>query len=805
MLLVTGGPAAAAETICVDSVLSLTNAFVIATTADVPGGVTIQVVQGNYDLTGSALLNGPGRDIVRSALRVIGGYQAGCSSRSANAASTVFTSASTDLTLNWTTNRDLRIEGITFANFNSQIDLSSWIDASGTVDIELRNVAIRGGVANTIDGAPGWGLWLSTSGAADTNWRLVNVIVGDREIGGSRTGGSICAVNVEGDGTADFRERLTLVNTTIARNEAFDSTSDIGLCVQDLEAALYNSILYFHDFRDLVGTDVIIDRYQNVIGATSGSIAGVDQGTLTTSPQLGSDFSLNPASPAVNSGTSSVAGGLPAVDVVGNPRVVGVAVDRGAYENANQGLFAYTVTNGADSGPGSLRQAILDAQATPGANAIVFNIPGAVCPRTIDLSSPLPDITQDLVIDGSSQPGFLGNTSDFGYNGTRCVAVRRAGGSNLAHALRVPSSAPAGTALTVDSIAFGGFNDAIHLAAGTGHRIFGSQFGGMVGSVVSLFGNTTAIRVTGSASGVTIGGDGPRATNVISDSATGVLVTTDGNSLVNNFVGTSAGGGAAVPNDFGLIVAGADNVIRDNLIAGNSGVGLTLFGATATGNQVYDNQIGHKRGPACALLGTCALPNGSFGIETSLGASDNLLYANLVAFNAAAGIRIASGAGNRTTFNRMFDNGGPEVDIAAAGYDDNDNDGATPLPDGNGGQNAPVLGTISLAGPLSVRGSLASRNGSYQIVFYDSQDCDINPFVFLRRGQAQRALESRTVSIANAPAGANGSVEFTHVFVNRPSLRWLSAQARRVSTPGRDNVSEIGNCVETPLFGDGFE
>ncbi len=37
----------------------------------------------------------------------------------------------------------------------------------------------------------------------------------------------------------------------------------------------------------------------------------------------------------------------------------------------------FTVLNTNDSGPGSLRQAILDANATPGADTIAFNIPGS--------------------------------------------------------------------------------------------------------------------------------------------------------------------------------------------------------------------------------------------------------------------------------------------------------------------------------------------------------------------------------------------------------------------------------------------
>src|SRR5438132_1481845 len=54
------------------------------------------------------------------------------------------------------------------------------------------------------------------------------------------------------------------------------------------------------------------------------------------------------------------------------------------------------VTNTNDSGPGSLRQAMLDAEATPGADPITFSAP----PGTITLLSPLPIITQDLTITG---------------------------------------------------------------------------------------------------------------------------------------------------------------------------------------------------------------------------------------------------------------------------------------------------------------------------------------------------------------------------------------------------------------------
>src|SRR6267378_6088620 len=68
----------------------------------------------------------------------------------------------------------------------------------------------------------------------------------------------------------------------------------------------------------------------------------------------------------------------------------------------------FTVTSVADSGPGTLRQAILDANANAGADTIVFNIPGSGV-HTISPATALPTITDAVVIDGYTQPGTSGN------------------------------------------------------------------------------------------------------------------------------------------------------------------------------------------------------------------------------------------------------------------------------------------------------------------------------------------------------------------------------------------------------------
>ncbi len=69
----------------------------------------------------------------------------------------------------------------------------------------------------------------------------------------------------------------------------------------------------------------------------------------------------------------------------------------------------YIVTNTNDSGTGSLRQAILDTNANGvGFDVIQFAIAGNG-PHTIQVASPLPDITGAISIDGTSEPDYAGS------------------------------------------------------------------------------------------------------------------------------------------------------------------------------------------------------------------------------------------------------------------------------------------------------------------------------------------------------------------------------------------------------------
>ena len=71
-------------------------------------------------------------------------------------------------------------------------------------------------------------------------------------------------------------------------------------------------------------------------------------------------------------------------------------------------LSTFVVSNSGDSGSGSLRQAIVDSNSAAGTtNTIDFDIPGSGV-QTITPLSPLPAITNSVLIDGESQPGYAG-------------------------------------------------------------------------------------------------------------------------------------------------------------------------------------------------------------------------------------------------------------------------------------------------------------------------------------------------------------------------------------------------------------
>ena len=96
----------------------------------------------------------------------------------------------------------------------------------------------------------------------------------------------------------------------------------------------------------------------------------------------------------------------------------------------------YTVTSTADSGAGTLRQAITDANANPGADTIAFNITGSGV-HTIVLASGLPVVTSPVTIDGYTQSGSSANTQPVGQGLNTVLQIEINGLAVLGPCLRL--------------------------------------------------------------------------------------------------------------------------------------------------------------------------------------------------------------------------------------------------------------------------------------------------------------------------------------------------------------------------------
>ena len=96
-------------------------------------------------------------------------------------------------------------------------------------------------------------------------------------------------------------------------------------------------------------------------------------------------------------------------------------------------LASFSVANTDDSGAGSLRQAILDANNNAGPQTISFNIPGSGV-HTIAPLSALPQVTDSVIIDGYTQPGTSVNTL---AQGDEAVLLVELNGGNSVHGLDI--------------------------------------------------------------------------------------------------------------------------------------------------------------------------------------------------------------------------------------------------------------------------------------------------------------------------------------------------------------------------------
>lgn len=299
----------------------------------------------------------------------------------------------------------------------------------------------------------------------------------------------------------------------------------------------------------------------------------------------------------------------------------------------NSTAATLTVINANDSGAGSLRQAILDANTTNGLDTIVFQVPGAGV-HTIVLSAALPPITDPVVMDGTSQPGYAG-TPLIELNGTSA-------GSSAGLRLLTAGS-------TISGLAINRFVAQGLLIQGAGSNVVQGNFIGTDPSGTIRRGNSIqGIWLNGS-SGNLIGGTNASEGNLIAGNGDiGIYLGNSGsNTIQGNFIGTTITGMAALSNanngiylinSPGNMVGGLAPTAR-NIISGNGGSGVYLSGSGTTGNLVQGNYIG------TGSNGRLALPNAVDGVTVNSAAGNTIGgvidgAGNLISGNRAGGVAL---------------------------------------------------------------------------------------------------------------------------------------------------------------------
>ncbi len=314
------------------------------------------------------------------------------------------------------------------------------------------------------------------------------------------------------------------------------------------------------------------------------------------------------------------------------------------------------VTNTNDTGPGSLRQAILTADANPpGPLTISFDIPGNG-PDIIQPLSALPALTVPVTIDGTTEPG---------YQGTPLVILDGIHAGAEADGLDLNAGASRVVGLSIDRFSANG----IALQGVGGDTVAGCFIG--TDAPGDALGNGFNGILINDVPGNTIGGQG----NVISGNGqVGIRVvgtSASGNTILGNRIGTDPSGTRPLGNGYdGIFIDGApDNTIGStidaerNVISGNREVGVQLFGSTATGNTVLGNLIGTDTN------GQRALANGLDGIFVN-DSANNRLTNNLISGNASVGVRLSgSGASGNVVSSNLIGTSSDGGSALGNGYD----------------------------------------------------------------------------------------------------------------------------------------
>jgi FG-GAP-like repeat len=413
----------------------------------------------------------------------------------------------------------------------------------------------------------------------------------------------------------------------------------------------------------------------------------------------------------------------------------------------------FTVTATADSGAGSLRQAILDANANAGTDQIHFSVGTGA--QTLTVTSDLPAVTGPVTIDGTTQPG---------YGGTNLIRIDASNDT-----LKLDVQAGGSTIRGLDFTRL-----QVHLTTNGGNLVVGNYFEGVREPVCALNVNSNSNTVGGTTaadrnrflfndSGLCVNGSSNTimGNHIIEAKGIGVIVTGTGNTIG----GTAAGAGNVISfNRFaGLSLAGSQHVVKGNLI------GVGPDGVTPQGN-------GLGPGQAAVLISGSSMTIG--GTEPGAG--------NIIAnqyFGPAVMLTSPTATGNAILSNSIYGNQGLSDNVKAISLINTGAAVLNDLQDADSGanllQNHPVICTVTQSGGnIIVAGRLHSTpNASFTIQIFatpQGESC-----------QARTFLGSVNVNTdANGDAAINATVPGS-----------AADQISATATDASNNTSQVSPCT----------
>ena len=371
---------------------------------------------------------------------------------------------------------------------------------------------------------------------------------------------------------------------------------------------------------------------------------------------------------------------------------------------------AVPITVGCDATECTLREAITAANALAGADEVHFEIAGSG-ERLIALTSPLPNITQTLKVDGYTQSGTSENSAATTSDAILLVRIDGSGAGASAIGVRIcaPNSVVQGLAMTgfaVAAIGAGGSG----CNTSSGSVIRGNFFGLTTDGITAASNTGDAMSLQSSV--YTVGGPNPADRNVIASSANGVFIqnsTTAGSVVLNNLIGTDRSG---------------------TLNRGNVSRGIVL------GSSANNIVVGSDPAP------------------------------NLIAFNQR-GIITTSGSGNQVLHNRIHSNLQLGIDHANNGLTANDTDDVDTGP--NALQNFPVIASATVgSGAIDVAGTLDVGHAgavNYTLGLYVSDRCDTSG-----HGEGERIIGVGNATLSTSVEAFALSFSTSEPFVGRVFL-----------------------------------